>query len=402
MWRQIALFGLGWISIVLLSFGWEFYSAKTHDAQTILEVSRTLFQQIVLTREWNARHGGVYVYSNEMTPPNPHLQGDDRDIRLENGMVLTKVNPAYMTRQLSELSNELSRAQIHITSLNPIRAENAPYEWERVALKAFESGLPELGSFEDGRFRYMAPLITVESCLKCHRQQGYQVGDIRGGISTSIPYDRYASLWPMTVGHLLIALTGLLLLLLFGFKLSQIHRMLEEQGITDPLTRIPNRRFFIKRSEEEFQRARRENEPIAIIMADIDYFKLFNDRYGHLEGDACLQSVAETMKLMLRRPPDCIARYGGEEFVILLPNTPLEGGKMVAEKLCRAVEALKISNEASQCSDVVTISLGVAAGEAGKVTYMTLLKEADEALYRAKERGRNRVETAGTSDGVMP
>ena len=394
MWRQIAMFGLGWIGIVLLSLGWEYYSGRQHEAQNILEVSRAFFKQIVITREWNARHGGVYVFTNDTTQPNPYLKDPERDILLGDGRMITKINPAYMTRQLSELSAELEGTEIHITSLKPIRPENAPAPWERTALKAFEAGLPELGSFEEERFRYMAPLTTSESCLKCHREQGYKLGDIRGGISITIPYSRYDSLKPLLLGHLLVALTGLLLIFFFGRKLSRVYLLLKEQSIIDPLTQIPNRRFFLKRSDEEFRRAAREHEPLALIMADIDYFKLFNDRYGHLEGDACLKTVADTMKSMLRRPPDCIARFGGEEFIILLPDTPAEGAAKVAEQLRSAVEELQINNEPSLCGDVVTISLGVAASENGKTPYEALLKEADKALYRAKEKGRNRVETA--------
>ena len=398
MWRQITLFGLGWITVVLASFSWEYYSAKKHDAQTVLAVGRAFFEQVVVTREWNARHGGVYVYTGSTTTPNPYLKDKERDIRLDNGRMLTKVNPAYMTRQLSEISTELGTARIHITSLNPIRPENAPTPWERTALKAFESGLPELATFEGGQFRYMAPLRTVESCLKCHREQGYSVGDIRGGISITLPYNRYEPLWPITVGHLLVAVTGLLLIFLFGHRLSRAYYLLKTQSITDPLTGINNRRFFIRRAEEEFGLAAREGEPIALIMADIDYFKRFNDRYGHLEGDSCLKEVAEAMKSMLRRPPDAIARYGGEEFVIMLPGTPLEGAVTVAEQLRSAVEGLGINNEASLCGSVVTISLGVAAAKAGKTPYALLLKEADDALYRAKEKGRNRVESAARTD----
>lgn len=396
MWRQIAMLGMSWIVIVLASFVWEYYSAKHHDARAMLEVSRAYYEQIVMTREWNARHGGVYVYTDETTRPNPFLKDAERDISLKDGRMLTKINPAYMTRQLSDISAEFGSVRINITSLNPIRPQNTPLPWERQALKAFETGLPELSSFVDGQFRYMAPLKTVESCLKCHREQGYNVGDIRGGISISIPYNRAPLLWPIAAGHLVVAATGLLLILLFGHKLTGAYHLLQEQSITDPLTAIYNRRYFIKHSEEEFRRSVRSHDPIALIMADIDYFKLFNDRYGHQAGDECLKEVAGKMKSMLRRPPDCIARYGGEEFIILLPDTPREGAMRVAEQLRVAVEGLRISNDASSCCDVVTVSLGVATSPHGDTPYNALLKSADKALYRAKEKGRNRVEIADT------
>ncbi|ADR33764.1 diguanylate cyclase [Sulfuricurvum kujiense DSM 16994] len=393
MYRQIVYFSIGWIVIVLCSFGWGYYNSSQKDEQNILKVSRAFFDQIVLTREWNAWHGGVYVYADEKTPPNPYLSKDpERDICLKNGKILTKINPAYMTRQISELAAQYNGAQIHITSLKPIRPANGPTPWERTALKMFETGVDEVGTFTDGHYRYMAPLILQKSCLQCHAEQGYKIGDVRGGISITLPYNRYASLWPRIAGYLAVTVTGLLFIQFFGRRLAKAYRMLEEQSIIDPLTEIPNRRFFMKRAKEEFQRAERDHTPIALIMVDIDYFKGFNDRYGHIEGDVTLKTVAETMKQQLRRPPDCIARYGGEEFVIMLPNTTPEGAAKVAELLRTEIEALKINNEASKCADVVTISLGVATAPHDGVSFEIQLKQADEALYAAKQNGRNRCE----------
>lgn len=394
MHRQIVYLSIGWVVIVLCSFGWGHYESRQNEEKNILNVSRTFFDLIVLTREWNSRHGGIYAYASETTPPNPYLQKDtERDIPLENGKMLTKINPAYMTRQISELATEYHGVQIHITSLKPIRPANAPTPWERKALESFEKGVDEIGTYSDGHYRYMAPLITQKSCLKCHGDQGYRVGDIRGGISIILPYERNDSLWPRIIRNVLIAGAGLLFIQFYGRRLDKAYRMLEEQSIIDPLTEIPNRRFFIKRAEEEFRRGERDHTPIALVMVDIDYFKGFNDRYGHMEGDVVLKMVAETMKHQLRRPPDCIARYGGEEFVIMLPNTSLEGAAKVAEQLRAKIEALRINNEASLCCDVVTISLGVAVAPTDGISFKTQLKRADEALYIAKQKGRNRFES---------
>ncbi|MEJ2469326.1 MAG: diguanylate cyclase, partial [Campylobacterales bacterium] len=267
--------------------------------------------------------------------------------------------------------------------------------WEREALQAFASGLAEKGEFFDGGYRYMAPLITEKSCLKCHGAQGYSVGDIRGGISVTIPYAR-DTLLSLSAGHLLIALSGLIFLLLVGRKLRRAYRTLEEQSTVDPLTEIANRRYFMQRAEEEYQRAAREKQPLSLIMADIDYFKSFNDTYGHVEGDHCLKTVAQAMKHALKRPADCIARYGGEEFVIMLPNTPLKSAEHFAEELRSSIEKLQIAHAASQCAEVVTGSFGVAEAAAGDTSYETMIKRADEALYKAKQQGRNRVVVSKT------
>ncbi|UFS62225.1 diguanylate cyclase [Sulfurimonas sp. HSL-3221] len=387
---KIALLAGGWILVVLFSWTWEFYHNKNLEEDAMLKSGRAFFQQIVLTREWNARHGGVYVFADESTPPNPHLKNVRRDIPLPDGQLLTLVNPAYMTRQLSELAEKYDGLQIHITSLRPIRPENAPKAWERTVLESFYHGAKEYGAFFDGGYRYMAPLYTEKSCLKCHASQGYKVGDIRGAVSVTIPHITAPQL-PLGGGHLLIALSGLGIILLVGWRLRRAYQTVKEQSMIDPLTGIANRRHFMKRLKEEYQRSLREQHPVALIMADIDSFKAYNDTYGHIEGDQCLLSVAHTMQEALKRPGDCIARYGGEEFIIMLPNTPLANAAHFAEELRRHIEALKIRHESSAGGDVVTASFGIAETEPGDPDYEAVIRRADAALYAAKAAGRNRV-----------
>lgn len=139
-------------------------------------------------------HGGVYVPATNKTLPNPYLSDmPERDIKTPSGRQLTLMNPAYMTRQVYELEREVSGARSHLTSLKPIKPDNAPDEWEKKALLAFEKGVTEISSIEHiaGReyFRLMRPVMTEQGCLKCHAGQGYKVNDIRGGISVSLPMD---------------------------------------------------------------------------------------------------------------------------------------------------------------------------------------------------------------------
>ncbi|WP_345985205.1 diguanylate cyclase [Sulfurimonas sp. HSL-1656] len=390
---KITLLATGWILVVLFSWAWEFAHHKKLDEEAMLKSGRAFFQQILLTREWNARHGGVYVFADASTPPNPYLKGVLRDIPLEDNRTLTLVNPAYMTRQLSELAENYDGVQIHITSLKPIRAGNAPYPWERKVLAAFYRGEKEYGAFFDDGYRYMAPLYTRKSCLQCHGEQGYEVGDIRGAISVTIPHVKIPLL-PLGGGHLLIALIGLVVILLVGWRLRRAYRALEEQSMIDPLTGIANRRHFMKRLNEEYQRERREKQPLALIMADIDSFKAYNDTYGHIEGDRCLQKISHTMQKALKRPGDCIARYGGEEFIIMLPNTPIANATRFAEALRHHIEALKIPHKSSPGTGVVTVSFGVAETVDGDPDYETVIRRADAALYEAKAAGRNRVITS--------
>jgi len=151
-----------------------------------------LFRTIVATRRWNAAHGGVYVPVTEAFPPNPYLDDPDRDVRTTGGVLLTKINPAYMTRLVGERL-EPEGYRLHITSLRPIRPGNLPADaWERAALEKFEKGSRVeqglTGPAGNQMFRYMEPLMTEAACLDCHANQGYKVGDIRGGISIAFPY----------------------------------------------------------------------------------------------------------------------------------------------------------------------------------------------------------------------
>ena len=153
------------------------------------------FEKDILYRRWVAEHGGVYVKADSTTPPNPYLSHiPDRDIFIDSTLQFTLMNPAYMTRQVYELEQKGSAIQGHITSLNPLRPENAPDDWERGVLQAFENGIDEVAEVSqiNGKdyFRFMKPFITEESCLKCHAHQGYKVNDIRGGVSVSYPLDQ--------------------------------------------------------------------------------------------------------------------------------------------------------------------------------------------------------------------
>lgn len=167
--------------------------------------------------------------------------------------------------------------------------------------------------------------------------------------------------------------------------------LLEELSMLDGLTHIPNRRYFNTVYDEKYKETIRDGKTLAIIMIDVDYFKLYNDHYGHGLGDECLIKIAGALKNSLKRPSDMIARYGGEEFVVVLKDIDHEGAQKVADSLVEAVESLKITHKYSLITNHVTISLGIALKEKeSTLSQESLLKNADNALYRAKESGRNR------------
>lgn len=187
------LFLLGiWSVIVGCILGLVLYFSTREEREIALNRAMDSYHKDLTYRRWASERGGVYVPLNGKTPPNPHLSHrPDRDITTSQGKALTLVNPAYMTRMVHELGADAYGLQGHITSLHPIRPENAPDAWERRALESFERGARNYSEVlrENGRpvLRYMGAFLVDSSCLACHAQQGYKVGDVRGGISVTVP-----------------------------------------------------------------------------------------------------------------------------------------------------------------------------------------------------------------------
>ncbi|MCK9373305.1 MAG: diguanylate cyclase [Sulfuricurvum sp.] len=174
--------------------------------------------------------------------------------------------------------------------------------------------------------------------------------------------------------------------------LARAQHQLKELANNDGLTGIPNRRRFDEYLQQEWRRAAREDVALVLIMIDIDFFKLYNDRYGHLAGDECLKKFAAILKNCLRRPADMVARYGGEEFVSLLPDSTLQGALTIAECFHEMLRNEAIEHQDSTISDRVTVSTGIAIAYPTHESDPTILIDmADKNLYRAKERGRNRI-----------
>jgi diguanylate cyclase (GGDEF)-like protein len=208
-----------WTLVIAISLGWNLYQTRQEIQAMSLAAAQINFDKDLLYRRWAATHGGVYVPVTPATPPNLYLEHvPERDLTTPSGRQLTLMNPAYMTRQVYTFSQKESAIRGHLTSLKPLRPENRPDPWEVQALKSFEQAKSEASTIEDleGRayLRLMRPFKTEKSCLKCHAQQGYQEGDIRGGISVSIPLaPLYAvqqrTTFTISLGHGLLWLVGL-------------------------------------------------------------------------------------------------------------------------------------------------------------------------------------------------
>jgi diguanylate cyclase (GGDEF)-like protein len=173
---------------------------------------------------------------------------------------------------------------------------------------------------------------------------------------------------------------------------SQKLRKADLLAASDGLTQISNRRGFDVHLEHQWTLMMREQLPIAIILCDVDYFKLFNDFYGHLAGDDCLRSIAQSLDSALARPSDLVARYGGEEFAVILPQTTEAGALKVAERMQATITQIQIPHDSSPIHAFITLSMGVAClVPSPERSPSSLLEQADQLLYLAKERGRNQI-----------
>ena len=191
------------------SLAWNIHKAKRESGKLAIQVARANFNKDQAFRHWGTQHGGVYVPVTEHTPPNPNLSHvPERDITTPSGRSLTLMNPTYMLKQLMEDYEEEYGITGHITSLKPLRKENAPDKWETEALRSFEQGNEETIEFTEingePHLRLMRPMTTQKGCLKCHGHQGYRVGDIRGGVSIAVPLRGYFSIFRQEVRSLMI------------------------------------------------------------------------------------------------------------------------------------------------------------------------------------------------------
>lgn len=369
--------------------------------ETLRQQAASYYDLVVRVRRWNAGYGGVYVEKKVGMEASPYL----RDVGVEaekvttDGSRLLLKNPALMTREISAILSDVNGIQFHITSLQLLNKENAPDPFEEGALKKFADGEQEVWAVEEGPsgplFRYMAPLLFEASCQTCHFKFNYNQGDVRGGISVSIPFSataREISLNRLSIVGLSLLTLALLLgstyimLNNLGEKLTAAQEALLEATIRDELTGLHNRRYLMRRLNEEFERARRRGTELGLLMIDIDHFKEVNDNFGHPAGDEVLRSVGQTLASMLREY-DIGGRYGGEEFAVVLAETAPADMVKLAERVRERIGEMEAHGKRTGIR--VTISIGVAVLNAQDTTD-TLLQRADTALYRAKEEGRNR------------
>lgn len=370
-----------------------------------LSQARSYTELVIAARSWNASAGGVYVRKSDLFPTNPYLVilGADPDVTLSDGTVLTMRNPAAMTREIGEhltLSDGIS--SFKLTSLDPVNPDNAPDSWEAGGLKRLEAGSAEewtVGTSGDGVqvFRYMRPLYVNSDCLTCHGASGYELDDLRGAISVTLPYEETARSLKNT-RQTLVAICAAVLAGLWAFtvmasrmltvRLADASHKLELAANTDSLTGVWNRGYAVQRLSEELERARRLGHGLGVILIDIDFFKRINDTFGHAAGDDALRQLATQLERSVRAY-DVVCRMGGEEFLVIAPDIDHDGLVALAERM-----RIDVESSAFPAADdgTMTVSAGVAWAEsAADETVDDLIARADGAMYDAKLAGRNRV-----------
>lgn len=411
---------LVWTACVVASAWWNVSQQSENALELATESARQKFQMIELMRGWNADHGGVYTWVTPGNEPNPYLNDPARDLVTQEGGKLTKLNPAYMTRQISELAQQ-TQVSFHLTSLRPLNPKNKADAWEALALKQFETGLREKSEWvvTDGRrtLRYIAPLFTKTPCLACHAVQGYQLGEIRGGLSITQDANHLHDALISENTRILLVHFAAWLLAAFFLQISidsnrkyvralrDIHSAqvatIEEQR--DDLVRanreieilaswdrrngLHSRAHLHRMMESIWGVHARNGVALSLMLVEIDRFSEYRGRFGAVEGEAIIRQVG----LIVRRSADVLdaigARYDGATFIVLIPDAEAPAVAAAADDVLHAVRSLQIEHGEVQ-DDILEVRIGIATITPSlRVSPASLPQAAERALKDARKEG---------------
>jgi len=323
-----------------------------------------------------------------------------------------------------EIKNGKTPYIYRIAATTPRNPINKATEHEAEILEKFRNN--ELEKFSEFTFKdnkkfytnYIPIERTTKTCMKCHSTPdkapvglvkrygdkagfGESTGQIRGMVIMEVPFNEIEK---ETISNLILDLLILLFVFILFFvvivfllkkdkKLKELNRELELLSNTDMLTNLANRRYFDKYFSQQWNLMHRLDKPISLIICDIDYFKQYNDTYGHQDGDNCLSLVSKEILNTIKRESDLVARYGGEEFAIIMPDTNNESAIKITQTLLKNIRDLNIAHKKSDIASIVTISCGVKTIIASKDNSIKeFIQDTDILLYKAKENGRNRME----------
>lgn len=395
---------ISWTVCILISVVWNKTQRENEVHGILRQTARTSIERDKLYRLWNARHDGVYVPMTKTTQPNPYLtlqMAPHRDLKISANLTLTMINPAYMSRQIYELAKEKNIVTGHLVSLNPVNPKNMADPWEQKALQAVEQGAEDYSetiSLEGQEyFRMLLPLRTERPCLKCHAVQGYKEGDLRGGITVSLPetdFHNHASSGEKAIllGHSVIWAIGLMGILLGYVALARgqtARAQAEEQILNlahfDTLTGLVNRNLFQDRVTQALTLAKRQKNKIALLYIDLDRFKPINDTFGHETGDSVLQEVAKRLLASVRES-DTVARIGGDEFVVVVPD--IQDKQQVAPLAQKILAAMQFPFLIKAREHSIGASIGISCFPDDGEDMDALMQKADAAMYLVKSQTR--------------
>ena len=397
----VLLLGVVWCLAFLASMYWGTVHLQEATMARVLSQAEAALNKDMTYRHLVSDVGGVYIPTDRGVNPNPYLAHvPHRDVTTEDGRELTLVNSSYFVRLVhdQEAAHFPDGIRGHVTSLNPLRPENAPDEWEREALLAFKAGAPQWSeSFSRGDseyFRLMRPRMATPACIECHSDQGYKAGDVLGGISITVPMgplvaEADEALFQLGMWHLLLWAVGISGLLLGYHLLRRQERQMQFSALHDELTGLPKRLLFMDRLQQRLETAKRHAHTGAVLFFDLDRFKIINDSLGHSVGDQMLREVGRRLQANLRQE-DTVARLGGDEFVILLAEldsdaeTVVTEVQLVADKLRSALAQPYVLGIRELYAPA---SIGIALFSKDSRDTNEVLQQADTAMYRAKEAG---------------
>jgi len=386
--------------LVAYSYYWNVDNIKNEKINLALSEARANWNKDAAFRKWATLHGGVYVQPDERTPPNPFLKHlPHRDVVTTEGMKLTLMNPAYIMRQMTEEFEQNYGIKGKITGKLQLNPNNKPDDWQLIALNLFESGQQDEFFSQQmiaGQpyLRYMKAMYMTKGCVKCHGVLGYKDGDLRGGVSVSIPLKPYFDNAMETgqrilITHAIIWLLGFLAILFISYLLKKLLRQIADDAMHDYLTRLPNLSLFKNRLEQVFKQSKRNSHYLfAVCFLDLDRFKNLNDSHGHSVGDKLLLALAERLTKLLR-PGDTIARMGGDEFTLLLDD--VSGLDEVLAITGRLLNSFKQPFNIDDDEIYTDASVGICMSSAHYRNYTDMIRDADIAMYRAKESGKGKV-----------
>jgi len=391
------------IITILIGYSWYWNTQNIHKEKINLALAeaRANWKKDDAFRQWATRHGGLYAIPDERTPPNPALAHlPHRDLVTSGGQKLTLMNPAYMMRQIAEEFEEDFGVKGKITGklqLNPI---NKPDEWQLNVLNIFESGKSDEvyeQQIIDGQpyLRYMKAMYMTEGCVKCHGILGFKNGELRGGVSISIPLARYFSAANeinrgIAITHLIVWVVGFFAIVAFFRLLKRLLLRMADEALRDGLTQLPNIKLFKNRLEQSIKKYQRDTAPLFVVcFLDLDRFKNLNDSRGHKVGDKLLIALSRRLSALLR-PGDTVARMGGDEFTFLLNNiSGIDEALNIVERILNSFrQSFTLDND-----EIYTnASIGLCMMTSKYSCAEDMIRDADIAMYRAKSLGKGRVD----------